>query len=104
MEALGNKVIILPDSVADDSGEEVSSQGIILKTASQVEEYRDQTTTGTVVDHGPAAWLDPAMGGEPWVEEGDRVVYAKYSGKMFKDPETDIEYVCVNDDAIQVRL
>lgn len=96
-EALGNRVIILPDPV-----EEVSSSGIIVKTVKQASEYRDQTTTGVIVDYGEAAWLDPIMGGEPWVKRGDRVVYAKFSGKDFA--VEGIDYVCVNDDAIQVRL
>lgn len=105
MEALGNRVIILPDeSDTNEHGEEVSEFGIVTKTATQVKDYRDQTTTGTIIDFGPAAWLDPAMGGVPWVEKGERVVYAKYSGKHFVNPEDDKEYVCVNDDAIQVRL
>lgn len=105
MEALGNRVIILPDeSDTNEYGEEVSEGGIVVKTEKQVRDYRDQTTTGTVIDHGPAAWLDPAMGGEPWAKIGDRVVYAKYSGKYFINPEDQKEYVCINDDAIQVRL
>ena len=97
MEALGNRVIILPDPV-----ETTSKSGIILTLDEKGE--RSLTTTGTVVDYGPAAWLDPIMGGEPWVEKGDRVVYAKYSGKFFNDPKDGTEYVCVNDDAIQVRI
>lgn len=101
-EALGNRVIIKPDTVANDDGEEVSRGGIITKTAKQVDDYRDQTTEGVIIDYGPAAWLDPIMGGEPWVERGDHVVYAKYSGKDFT--VDGIDYVCVNDDAIQVRL
>ena len=97
MECLGNRVIVLPDPV-----ETTSESGIILTLDEKGE--RSLTTTGTVVDYGPAAWLDPIMGGEPWVERGDRVVYAKYSGKFFVNPEDDVEYVCVNDDAIQVRI
>ena len=97
MEALGNRVVILPDPV-----ETTSESGIILTLDEKGE--RSLTTTGTVIDYGPAAWLDPIMGGKPWVERGDRVVYAKYSGKFFNDPEDGTEYVCVNDDAIQVRI
>lgn len=97
MIALGNRVIILPDPV------EVESKSGIILTLDEKSE-RSLTTTGTIVDYGPAAWLDPIMGGEPWVEKGDRVVYAKYSGKFFTNPEDDTEYVCVNDDAIQVKL
>jgi len=99
MKALGNRVIIKPDPV-----EQKSDGGIILHTDAQIGSERQLTTTGIVIDHGPAAWLDPAMGGEPWVEKGARVVYAKYSGKFFTNPEDGEEYVCVNDDAIQVEI
>lgn len=105
MVPLGNRVIILPDETdKNEHGEEVSEFGIIVKTAKEAEAYRDQTSTGTVVDFGPAAWLDPILGGEPWCEKGDRVLYAKYSGKFITNPEDGKEYVVVNDDAIQVRL
>jgi co-chaperonin GroES (HSP10) len=101
-EALGNRVIILPDAGTNEDGEKVTEWGFVEQTAKQVDDYRDQTTTGVVVDYGPAAWIDPIMGGEPWVKVGERVVYAKYSGKDFT--VDGIDYVCVNDDAIQVRL
>lgn len=97
MEALGNRVIIMPDPV-----ETKTDSGIILTLDEKGE--RSLTTTGIVVDFGPAAWIDPAMGGEPWVDKGDHVVYAKYSGKFFTNPEDNQEYVCVNDDAIQVKI
>lgn len=97
MEALGNRVILLPDPV-----EKETSSGIILAVDERAE--KSQTSSGTVVDFGPAAWLDPAMGGEPWVDIGDKVIYAKYSGKFITNPEDGEEYVVVNDDAIQVRL
>lgn len=105
MEALGNKVIILPDKgKLNEHGEEVSESGIVTKTATQVGDYRDQTSEGIIIDFGPAAWIDDALGGKPWVEIGDHVVYAKYSGKEFTNPEDGTEYVCVNDDALQVRI
>ena len=98
---LGNRVLILPDSI-----EEVSKGGIIIGGGAEFErQEKAACTTGTIVDFGPSAWLDPALGGEPWVKKGDRVVFAKYSGKYIKDPEDDkIEYMVVNDDAIQVRI
>lgn len=98
LEPLGNRVIILPDPV-----EEVSRGGIILNLDERQE--KAACSTGTIVSFGPSAWLDPSLGGKPWVKEGDRVVFAKYSGKYIKDPDDDkIEYMVVNDDAIQVRI
>lgn len=97
MEALGNRVIIKPDYA-----ETKSKGGVIIEL--DEEKVKRETTTGIVVDYGPVAWLDPAMGGEPWVKRGDHVVYAKYAGKFITNPEDGKEYFVVNDDAIQVRL
>jgi len=97
MEPLGHRVIILPDSV-----EKMTDWGFDLNPDEKAE--RSQTSSGTVIDFGPSAWLDPALGGKPWVEKGDRVIFAKYSGKFITNPEDEKEYVVVNDDAIQVRL
>ena len=100
LEALGNRVIIKPDSI-----EEVTSGGIVIaQTSTYLREEKAATSTGIVVDYGPAAWLDPIMGGEPWVEKGDKVVFARYAGKYVTDPDDDQEYVVINDDAIQVRI
>lgn len=100
IEALGNRVIIKPDPV-----EEISKGGIVIApTDEYIRREKAATSAGTVVGYGPAAWLDPILGGEPWVDVGDRVLYAKYSGKFVTDPETEEEYVVVNDDAIQARI
>ena len=100
MKALGNRVIIKPDDV-----ETVSEGGIVFaQTDKFIRNERAETTTGVVVDFGPAAWLDPIMGGEPWVEIGDRVIYSKYACKYITNPDDNEEYVVMNDDAIQVRI
>ncbi len=100
LEALGNRVIIKPDSI-----EEVTSGGIVIaQTETYLREEKAATSTGTIVDFGEAAWLDPIMGGTPWVDVGDRVVYARYAGKFVTDPDDNEEYVVINDDAIQARV
>ncbi len=96
-EVLGNRVLIKPDPI-----EQVSKGGIILNLNER--QAKSETSSGTVIDYGPSAWLDPALGGTPWVEKGDRVIFAKYSGKYFTDPDDDEEYIVINDDAIQVRI
>lgn len=97
LEALGNRVIVLPDPV-----EEMSQGGIILNLDERQE--MAACSTGTIIEFGPSAWLDPMYGGKPWVDVGDRVVFAKYSGKQVIDPDDNVEYFVVNDDAIQVRI
>jgi len=98
MEALGNRVIIEPKEV-----ERMSDGGIDLSAINE-RSAKAECSEGIVYDFGPSAWLDPIMGGEPWVKKGDRVVYAKYAGKFITDPKDGKEYVVINDDAIQVKL
>ncbi len=100
LEALGNRVIIKPDSI-----EEVTAGGIVIaQTDTYRREEKAATSTGTVIDFGEAAWLDPIMGGEPWVAIGDQVVFSRYAGKYVVDPDDGEEYVVINDDAIQARV
>lgn len=99
MEVLGQRVLIKADSV-----EKVSAGGIILGGDNYERTEKSETTTGRVIDIGQGAYLDPALGGKPWVKVGDHVVYAKYSGKFVIDPEDEEEYVVINDDAIQCIL
>ncbi len=100
LEALGNRVIIKPDPI-----EEVSKGGIVIaQTETYLREEKAATSTGVIIGFGPAAWLDPILGGEPWCEPGDQVVFARYSGKYVIDPDDGLEYVVINDDAIQARI
>lgn len=105
LEPLGNRVIIkASEAKLNEFGEEVSDSGLITKTNKEVRSEKSLTSEGIIIGYGPSAWLDPALGGEPWVSIGDKVLFAKYSGKFITDPEDDVEYVVVNDDAIQVRI
>ena len=92
-----NKVIVLPDPV-----EKVTDSGIILALDERTE--KAACSSGVVIDWGPSAFLDPILGGESPVKKGDHVIYAKYSGKYFTDPEDGEEYVVLNDDALQVEI
>lgn len=97
-EPFFNKVIILPDPI-----DEISEGGIHLILDERSE--KANCSTGTVIDWGPSAFLDPVLGGEPPENlKGAKVIYAKYSGKYFKNPDDGEEYVVLNDDALQVRI
>lgn len=64
------------------------------------ERKREQAAidTGTVVAMGNTAFRD--FGADNPLKVGDSVVYAKYGGKTIKDPETQVEYVALNDEDI----
>jgi chaperonin GroES len=86
---VGYRVLIEPES-----GEKTTESGIVIPQRERIEQE-----TGTIVSVGPLAWQDHADGTH-WANEGDRVVYAKYGGKMVKDPDTGIDYRLVNDEDV----
>lgn len=96
LEPTGFRVLIKPDPVDDTYGE----TGIIVHTESRKRMERAGQTYGTVEKIGPAAFK-AFDDGTPWVEEGDRVIFAKYAGRFVSDPEDpDVEYIICNDEDI----
>ena len=76
---LGHRVLIKPDNV-----EGTSKGGIILPEELKKQEQGAQVV-GTVLAIGETCWMDTPSG-EPWCQEGDRVVFAKYSGMKIWNP------------------
>jgi len=74
--------IVIPDTVRDSD--------------------RRAAEVGVVLEIGPTAWKVDALGGEPWVNVGDRIFFAKYSGKWVKDPqdEEDEELLIIRDEDV----
>lgn len=95
IKVVGFRVLVKPDPI-----EKVTKAGIVI-----VEDERAQEAsqyTGTVIDVGAIAWeaFGPNNKGQPWAQPGDRIIYSKYAGKKIKDPETDEQYVVINDDDV----
>lgn len=89
-------VLIKPDEV-----ETKTTSGIIIPDL-VTEKERKAMEYGTVVTVGPRAFID--YGRDPTIlKGGDRVSYARYSGKVIKDTDG-IEYVLVNDIDILAKV
>lgn len=96
-KAIGWRIIIRPDPV-----EEKTQSGIVLAVDKKIE--RNATTVGTIVDIGPDAFAAfktslPFAG----LQIGDRVTYAKYSGKWVAD-ENGEELLVVNDEDVVSKV
>ena len=96
IEPTGFRVLLKPDPVQEKSSE----TGIIMMSEGQKKMEKAGQIYGTVEKIGPQAF--GAFGdGTPWVQEGDRVIFAKYAGRFVSDPdEPDTEYVICNDEDI----
>lgn len=99
----GHRVLIKPEAV-----EEVSAGGIVLaKPGQQAKLELMATERGTVIAVGPTCWHNydkDSPDWKPWCKPGDRVVFAKYAGKLIKNPDTEEEFFIMNDEDIQVVL
>lgn len=93
MRVLGHRLLVKPDPIQKET-----ASGILLVPDER--RAKAETVTGVVVDIGPTAYKDPGLGGEPWVKIGERVLYAKYGGKFYTNPEDNVEYVVLHDEDI----
>lgn len=78
--------------------------GIIIPEHPDTQRAQAGVDRGTVVAIGETAYRDYSQYADPDsnipVHVGDTVAFAKYSGKVVTDPETDEEYVILNDEDI----
>ena len=84
---------------ADDTYKRAKAAGIMLEL-----DKREQASVeyGTVVDIGPTAFTD--LGRDPTIlKEGDRISFARYSGKSIKDSDG-TEYLLLNDQDVLVVI
>jgi len=99
LEPVGHRVLI------QVKVEEETKSGIIIAREARLAKV--STEHGTVLAIGPEAWKvhNKAAGTEkPWVHVGDRVVFSKYGGRFVIDPDTDEEYMIINDDDILAKI
>lgn len=95
VRAVGYHLIVRPDDI-----ETVSKGGIIIP---EDKRYKDAQEVGIVLEVGRLCWKREEIGkdgehvGVPWCKEGDRVIFAKYTGQKYTDADTAIEYRIIND-------
>lgn len=96
IKPLLHTVLIQPDEV-----ETKTASGIVIPEM-VTEKERKAVEYGTVITVGPRAFVD--YGCSPDIlKGGDRVSFARYSGKVIKD-EDGVEYVLVNDIDILAKI
>lgn len=95
----GHRVLIKPQKLeeVDDAYKAAQRAGIILQ---ETHEKLQQAAIdkGLVISVGSTAFKD--YGGEAWCKEGDLVAYARYGGKLIKDPKTQEDFLVLNDEDI----
>jgi len=98
-EVTGFRVLVKPDPI-----EKMSAGGIALALDERKEKAGGMM--GTIVSIGPTAWksYDPGKDWEPWAKVGDHIVYSRYGGVWVIAPDTDEDYILINDADVLMKL
>ncbi len=99
----GHRIVVKPNKIedVDDTFKSARSAGIFIP---ELELKKEQISVdkGTVLAIGDTAFKD--FGGEPWVEVGDLIAYARHGGKLVKDPSTDEYLLLLNDEDVICKV
>lgn len=90
----GHRVLVRPDEIED-----TFAGTAIVRPMTQKEREQVAQETGVLVEIGPSAWADQP---DKWADTGDRVVFARYNGLVYKRGEK--SYRLLNDLDIVGRL
>ena len=85
---VGPRILVRPKEVL-----EKSAGGIILSTEKTKEREQMSNTTGIVISMGSQCFYDEDT---PWCKVGDKVIFAKYAGLLYKGKDG-VQYRMIND-------
>jgi co-chaperonin GroES (HSP10) len=103
-EVRGHRLLIKPLEIKD---EEVSTGGIVIpKKSEDLKRERKGSEQGEVLQVGSTCWKGGMFSSsdeswEPWCKVGDKIFFAKYSGKFVVDTDTQEEFLVINDEDVQ---
>lgn len=95
-----HRILVRPEKFDEFNKDRVRARamGLVLPEDEQARNSQASVDRGIVVALGDTAYRDYNV--DSPVKIGDVVNYARFSGKIIEDPETGIEYVCLNDEDI----
>lgn len=98
LKVCGHRLLVQADNVETQIG------SIIIAVDEKREKWN--VTTGKVLQVGPTAYADPALGGVQWCKTGDYILYAKNAGKPIPEKYVDgLENVwLIQDEDVQLVL
>lgn len=97
IEPIGYRVLLTFEDITDLDPDfrRAKKAGIALP-----QEHEDMQRRNAGVDKGTVVALGPSCDFGTKISVGDRVGFAKHSGKMLEDEHTKVKYVMVNDEDV----
>jgi len=93
-----HRIIVKAESFRefDKDMQRARAMGLEIPEMEEMKRAQASVDRGVVVAIGATAYRD--YGVEPPVQIGDVVNYARFSGKVIEDPETEEQFVALNDE------
>lgn len=93
-----HRILVRPERLEDFNKDiqRAKNMGLVIPELEDMKRAQASVDRGVVVALGETAYRDYEV--EPPIKEGDVVTYARFAGKLIEDPESGIEYVCLNDE------
>jgi co-chaperonin GroES (HSP10) len=104
IEPLGHRLLVKPDDIleTDEVYKKATASGIVLADHDDRKREQAGMDRGTVILIGQSAFRD--FGTTAWCDVGDYIAYARHAGKWVKDPETNVDYLIINDEDVVCRF
>jgi len=98
IQPLLHRILVRPEKFDEFNKDmqRAKNMGLVIPELDELKRAQASVDRGVVVALGDTAYRDYNV--EPPVAVGDTVNYARFSGKVIEDPESGIEYVCLNDE------
>ncbi|MBL0233200.1 MAG: co-chaperone GroES [Chitinophagaceae bacterium] len=95
-----HRILIKQDKLEETNKDYLRARaaGIVIPDHEDNKRAQAGVDTGTILAIGETAYRD--FGTTPPIKVGDRIAYARFSGKFITDPEDNEEYVALNDEDI----
>lgn len=89
IQVKGYRLLVKPDIV-----DLTTPAGLVIAADRKVEQAAQ--VRGVVHSVGERCW----EGYEPYAKVGDYILFSKYAGKVVEDPETDEQFIILNDEDV----
>lgn len=101
---LGHRILVKQASLdeVDETTKKARSMGLVIPESQDKVRQEAAIDVGTVISIGETAFKD--FGGSWGVVPGDTVYFAKYSGKIITDPQTEEKFVVLNDEDLCAKV
>lgn len=101
IKPVGHRILVKPEDVNKRLEYDFGEAGKFkIQTDEKLE--RSMEIYGVLVAAGDQAWkaFGPNHSGEPWAKPGDKILFSRHAGKYVQDPETEEEFLLMNDEDI----